>query len=531
VAGNERSDGLHWLETIPDPFPKASFGSIGRFVRLECDPPPHLTPPRLTISYTEEDLGWVDPSSLRIFEVNEETGEFHLVFRSRPDQDRMEVRGSVERSGIYGIIGLPRDERILRVIQALNSLIPPLGDVDGIEVTDIVGTVCGRILCVEPGGGDPLGDLVPPGGMLGDACQFCLGREVPSNGLPEFQLLPYRPHRQPWGKTPPPPPVPAGPYLYALLTDGVNQIGSIEIVDLSQMSYVQTIQLGPATGISLAPTPHGTCVVDWVGGNVIIIDAMGGRRTVPVGPNAFYCVASRDGALLYVSAQGSLVVIDVAAAQITRSIPAIGQEWFRRLALSPDGLTLAAGTMRSSFVYLFDTATLAPRRVTISDPGVSPTFPEHVGFTDTGLVLVWDGESDRMYTVDAATGTQRPGVMDDLVPDLGGEANISYIPGKRGACTTRGVLWRQIPPGDLVVVDVQTLTGSVRGGFAGTPFATCLDPRDGKTLYVSVTIRISNSVTLDAYDAQADAFARGVYTFRNVNQGIPFGIRDMAITS
>jgi hypothetical protein len=199
--------------------------------------------------------------------------------------------------------------------------------------------------------------------------------------------------------------------------------------------------------------------------------------------------------------------------------------------VSPDGLTLAAGTSRGSFVYIFDTATLTAKRVTILDPGISQTFPESVGFTDSGLVLAWDAVSDRMYTVDAVAGTQLPGVMDDLVPDWGAAVNISYVPGKRGAYTTRGVLWRPIPPGDLIVIDVPSLMGSVRAGFAGTPFLTCLDPRDGKTLYVSVTIRVSNRITLDAYDAQTDTFDRGVYEFRNVNQGIPFDIWDMAITS
>src|SRR5262249_26252036 len=102
------------------------------------------------------------------------------------------------------------------------------------------------------------------------------------------------------------------------------------------------------------------------------------------------------------------------------------------------------------------------------------------------------------------------------------ESTSPYAAGKRAACVTRGIVWSNgTGTGDLIVVDVPTSAGSVRGGFGGAPSWTVLNPRDGKTLYVSVEKGGMPPVpiTLDAYDVQADSFARGVYSFRNVQSG------------
>jgi len=528
--------GLRSVEPIRDPFPRASFGSIGRYVKVECEPTVQFFRPRLTIPYSPEDLGWVDPTSLRVFEVDLESGEFRLVHRSMPDPEQMEVHAIIERSGIYGLIGLPRDQALLRVIRALSALIPPLGDAEGIEVGDLMGIVCGRILCLPPEEGGVRDDLVPPGGVEGDACQFCLGRSIPSNGLPEFQLLPLPPHRRQWGRVPSASPVPGGPYLYALLSHngGQSPDAIVEIVDLSTMTYVQTVPVGSFAGGRIAPTPHGICFLDWAGGTVVLIDAMGGKRSVPVGLSPYGCVASLDGSSLYVSVRGSIIVLDVAAGQITQTVAALGQEYFLQVSLSPDGRTLAAGTEYSSFVYVFDTATLTPRRVAITDPQVPVYYTEVVQFAESGLLLVWDGQTDRMYTVDVATATQLPGIIDGLPPRTPGvySASLSYSGTKRRAYEARGVTYTQ---GELVVVDLGASTASLRSGFAGLAGPTCLNPRDAKTLFIGVEERDPATLTpvrisLDAYDTQADSFARGVYTFRNQqSNGKHFVIPDMKI--
>jgi hypothetical protein len=537
---DQSNPGFRSVEPIRDPFPMASFGSLGRFVSVECEPRAPSKHPRLTIPYSPEELGWIDPASLRVFEADLERGEFRLVFRSMPDAERPEVHAFIERSGIYGLIGLPRDEALLRAIRALYELIPPLGNVDGIEVGDLLGMVCGRILCIPPEEGGPRDDLVPPGGVDGDACQFCLGLNIPSNGLPEFQLLPLPPHRRPWGKVPPSPPSPAGPYLYALLRHyGASPDTVVEVVDLSTMTYVQTVQVGAfGAGHGMAVTPNGLCVPDWDGGNVVIVDRMGGKRTVPVGQAADDCVASLDGSTLYVSVRGSIVVLDVAAGQVVRTVPAIGPEYFKLLSLSPDGRTLAAGTTYSSFVYLFDTATHTARRVLITDPNL-PTYPDAVSFTDSALVVVWDAASDRMYAIDVATATQLPGVMNNIANDSSANSlRPSYSAAKDRAYVTQGPWWlgNIEMESDLVVVDVPTLMGSVRGKFAGLWHPICLNPRDGKTLYigaqgVDVDHPGMRRIAIDAYDTQADSFAHGVYVFRNQHSGgSDFSIRDFKIT-
>jgi DNA-binding beta-propeller fold protein YncE len=532
VERNTRNAGLRSVEPIEDPFPKASFGSIGRFVKVECDTEAQFALPRLTIPYSPDDLGWIDPITLRVFQVDPERGEFRLVRRSVTDPDAMEVHAFIERSGIYGLIGLPRDEVLLRVIRALSALIPPLGEVDGIAVADLMGVVCGRILCLPPEEGGPAGDLVPPGGVEGDACQFCLGRSMPPNGLPEFQLLPVPPHSRQWGRPPPPPP--AGPFLYALLSPKWSPNAIVEIVDLNTMTHVRAVQAGPRVSAqifqstAIAPTFHGLCVLDWYGGTVMIVDAIVGTRTVPVGPYPRDCVASSDGSKLYVALMGiygttpgSIVEVDVVAGKVNRTVHALGLEEFMSLSLSADGLTLAAGTY-SPYVYVFDTATLTPKRVAVTgpqSPQTWPSWPSTVRFTDSSLIVVWDPEWDSLYTIDAATATQLPGVMDDLVPDGWVTfANVSYSTAKRAAYATRGrTVFGSPGEGELVVVDIATSSGSERGGFGGFPFSSCLNPRDGKTLYVSVQDMATGQNTLDAFDTQTDTFTRGVYAFKDTD--------------
>jgi WD40 repeat protein len=264
---------------------------------------------------------------------------------------------------------------------------------------------------------------------------------------------------------------------------------------------------------------------------------MGGKRTVRVGQPADDSVASLDGSTLYVSVRGSIVVLDVATGQIVRTVPAIGQEYFRLLSLSPDGRTLAAGTTYSSFVYLFDTATLTAKRVLITDPNL-PTHPDAVSFIDSGQVVVWNGESDRMYAIDVATATQMPGVMNNIVNDnTGGSVRPSCSAAQHRAYVTQGPWWlgNLDMESDLAVVDVPTLMGSVRGKFAGFWNPTCLNPRDGKTLYigaqgVDVDHPGMRRITIDAYDTQADSFASVVYTFRNQRSGgSDFSIRTFKI--
>jgi hypothetical protein len=276
----------------------------------------------------------------------------------------------------------------------------------------------------------------------------------------------------------------------------------------------------------MAPTFHGLCLLDWHGGNVVIVDPIVGNRRVPVGQYPFHCVASPDGTKLYVSSPGiygspagSIVEVDIVAGKVNRTVNALGQDALYHVALSPDGLTLAAGTYNSA-LYVLDTSTLTPRRVAVTSPQSSQTWPMAVRFTDSALIMAWDLYWDRMYMIDAATATQLPWVMDDLVPDIAGTlANVSYSIAKRAAYVTRGFFEGGEGSGDLVVVDDATSNGSTRGGFAGFPFSTCLNPRDGKSLYVGVQKQYGGPFTLDAYDTQADSFTRSVYALRNTQAG------------
>lgn len=72
--------------------------------------------------------------------------------------------GRLTRSGVYTVVGLPRDERILATLQMMRTLAPWL---DGDGGSGLVPKICQLILCAEPGGG------VAP--APGDICAKCLG--------------------------------------------------------------------------------------------------------------------------------------------------------------------------------------------------------------------------------------------------------------------------------------------------------------------------------------------------------------------
>jgi hypothetical protein len=123
-----------------------------------------------------------------------------------------------------------------------------------------------------------------------------------------------------------------------------------------------------------------------------------------------------------------------------------------------------------------------------------------------------------MYKIDTVIPGQLPGVMDDVALPPLSNTNVTYRAANSAAYVAGGDLWSVGGYGWLVAVDVPTMKGSLKSGFNGFTYRTCLDPRDGKTLYISVEDS-TTGITLDAYDTQADTFLRGIHTFRTAPPG------------
>src|SRR3954471_11829198 len=111
------------IELIEDPLPGSSLGTIGRFVEGRW--------PRgadvcrsvgIEVPYSEEDLGWVDPATLRLFEIDVEERGYALLPSSGVDPERRVVYGSVSGGGVYGVVGLPADPAVMRTVRILYSL-------------------------------------------------------------------------------------------------------------------------------------------------------------------------------------------------------------------------------------------------------------------------------------------------------------------------------------------------------------------------------------------------------------------------
>jgi alpha-tubulin suppressor-like RCC1 family protein len=170
---------------IDDPLPDATFGSIGRYVQVaypgKLDEP--LVPQRLTLGFGEKQARHVDPWTLMLFRVELESCTFTPVESSRVDVDKRQVTAWVSRSGIYGLIGLPKHKAVLETLRLLDRFGPQLLEERERGERGLHERICGLILCADPtlwGGG-------PPG--PGNLCTKCLGLDISFDRLPERYLL------------------------------------------------------------------------------------------------------------------------------------------------------------------------------------------------------------------------------------------------------------------------------------------------------------------------------------------------------
>ena len=179
---------------IEDPLPKSSFGSIGRFLKVSFKKrKPSLQQAALMIPYTQDDLGWVDETTLRIFEVNPKARTYRLVQDSFADTAGRYVVATIEKPGIYAVIGLPKHPSVLETVRSFCRLQPQLLDEKRRGKRDLQKRICQLILCAPDFKQSPdarkHGKPIPPRGLRGNVCDLCVGIDIPADGLPERDLL------------------------------------------------------------------------------------------------------------------------------------------------------------------------------------------------------------------------------------------------------------------------------------------------------------------------------------------------------
>jgi len=333
------ADGVRLLHPVENPLQHGTFGDIGRFYRVEADR--EFSSATVLLLWEERDVGLVDATTLRLFGWDPERRSLALVPDSGVNRQDRYVWGRIVGPGVYGIIGLPRDEDLLTTVRVFSAFDPALLRTD----RELILKICGLILCAR---------LEEPGPRT--LCDICLGIEVPELGLPESQLLeklaPYRPRFIP---DPQPPQCiiatvagtgargfsgDGGPATAAQLQDpvgvAVDQAGNFLIVDENNhrirkvdaaTQIITTVagngiaafsgDGGPATSASLS-FPFG---VAFDGArNLFICDLANNRvRRVDAATEIITTVAQLDSpAGLAVDAAGNLFIADIVNQRVRR---------------------------------------------------------------------------------------------------------------------------------------------------------------------------------------------------------------------
>ena len=333
----------------------------------------------------------------------------------------------------------------------------------------------------------------------------------------------------------------ASPMLYALLVRDFEEPSDsvIEIVDVARKTQIRTFSVGSRLATSLAVAPDGShlYVVDVSQSEIAIFDSFGdsvGAVGLDFPPRD--CVLSRSGAMLYVSTRHGLVVIDTAARKMVATVES-GADELQGIAISPDDKLVGAvsldfgggggGLDRHPALYLFETATLTPNRVGVSDPDApagAVVDPTDVVFTDIGRAVLWDDNCDSFYQVDVASAKQDPAGTARLGRSGGSLVNFNNVLAYSGL-TRKAYVLKDSPDG-LAVLDVASAAVKTIGGFAAQPLVLALQP-DERKLYISVASRFSGggADTLDEFDVETESFVRGVYTFQRPD----VSVRDMQV--
>ena len=185
------------LRRQENPRPNSSFGFASPVVRVGSRD--ELAGATLKIALDPKLASGVDTSTVRIFRFDETSREWILVPRSGPAPDGSYAWARLRTPGLYVAIGLPKDPWLVRTIAIIDTYMPWLrAERDRMGLPKLLEPICKLILCgpnFEGARGDPaLANRVGlPGFSEGiearNACERCLGLDLPGGGLPELQIL------------------------------------------------------------------------------------------------------------------------------------------------------------------------------------------------------------------------------------------------------------------------------------------------------------------------------------------------------
>src|SRR5438128_7035709 len=200
------------LRRQENPRPNSSFGFASHVVRVGSKD--ELAGATLTIALDKNLASSVEAWTVRVFRFDETTREWTLIPRSGPAPDGTYAWAQLRTPGLYVAIGLPRDPWLVRTIATIDSYMPWLrAERDRMGLPRLLEPICKLILCgpnFEEARGDPgqARHLGLPGFSDGmdakNACERCLGLDLPAGGLPELhilrdpEILLQIPHLWPW---------------------------------------------------------------------------------------------------------------------------------------------------------------------------------------------------------------------------------------------------------------------------------------------------------------------------------------------
>lgn len=171
--------------------------------------------------------------------------------------------------------------------------------------------------------------------------------------------------------------------------------GLVSVIDTAQESVTKSVQVGPATAMSLSP--NGLKAFLATGTSVTIVDTstMTVASVVAMGDEVASMVTSPGGTALYVALKTAGVkVVDVASAKVTAQI-ATGSNISRLLA-TPDGSKLYA--LKGASVAVIDTRTkavLSTGPLTGDDGTISPDGTRLITVYGWGLSVI-DTTTDKV---------------------------------------------------------------------------------------------------------------------------------------
>ena len=333
--------GVH-VDPVENPLPNSSFGDVGCVVHVRFDIEElGGRVPSVLLGVAPQDLGYVDASTLRLFEYVSEDQDWKIVEQSVVDLESLQVEARIERPGVYALFGLPADRRLRRSLDLYLRLSAEYPEIDP------GSAFCEIAFCAGPFA-DAWADTTFPAGVGMDACALCHGLK---KALPEGKIKSRRAGIDP--------PIPV---LYALIDDpnltGIHEPGpALHALDLKTNQEIGIFTVGGQVAswgsavMKVVASTYQVLVLDGLrttGQRLIIFDRdaaghLRNRRYVALGAGAYDLVFDGVHHRAYVTleatagphpAWGSIVAIDTISNQI------VDRGWpFKPIPMTPSPLS------------------------------------------------------------------------------------------------------------------------------------------------------------------------------------------------